>query len=80
MLIGIPTYANVTSVIPIAGELINQGLPVGTAFAFMLSTAAASVPEFIMLKKIMTGKLLALFGAYLFVYFVICGWILNFVY
>ena len=80
VLIGIPTYANVTSVIPIAGELINQGLPVGTAFAFMLSTAAASVPEFIMLKKIMTGKLLALFGAYLFVYFVICGWILNFVY
>lgn len=80
VVIGIPTYANVTSVIPITGELINKGLPVGTAFAFMLSTAAASVPEFIMLKKVMTGKLLALFAAYLFAYFVICGWTLNLFY
>lgn len=80
VLVGIPTYANVTSVIPIAGELINKGLPVGTAFAFMLSTAAASVPEFIMLKKVMTTRLLALFAAYLFVYFTVCGWILNLAY
>lgn len=77
VLVGIPTYANVTSVVPITGELIRQGLPVGTALAFMLSTAAASVPEFIMLKKVMTGRLLALFAAYLFVYFTICGWVLN---
>ena len=80
VVIGIPTYADVTSVIPITGELINKGLPVGTAFAFMLSTEAASVPEFIMLKKVMTGKLLALFAAYLFAYFVLCGWTLNLFY
>ena len=77
VLIGIPTYANVTSVIPITAELIRQGLPVGTAFAFMLSTAAASVPEFIMLKKVMTARLLILFASYLLVYFTLCGWILN---
>lgn len=77
VLVGIPTYANVTSVVPITGELIRQGLPIGTALAFMLSTAAASVPEFIMLKKVMTGRLLALFATYLFVYFTICGWVLN---
>ena len=46
----------------------------------MLSTAAASVPEFIMLKKVMTGKLLALFAAYLFACFVLCGWTLNLFY
>lgn len=79
VLIGIPTYANVTSVIPVTTELINQGLPVGTAFAFMLSTAAASVPEFIMLKKVMSVKLLALFGLYLFASFTIVGWVLNFI-
>ena len=77
VMIGIPTYANVTSVIPVTAELIRQGLPVGTAFAFMLSTAAASVPEFIMLKKVMTARLLILFAAYLLVYFTLCGWILN---
>ena len=77
VMIGIPTYANVTSVIPVTAELIRQGLPVGTAFAFMLSTAAASVPEFIMLKKVMTARLLILSAAYLLVYFTLCGWILN---
>lgn len=77
VLIGIPTYANVTSVIPVTSELINQGLPVGTAFAFMLSTAAASVPEFVMLKKVMSVRLLAIFGGYLLVAFMICGWVLN---
>ena len=75
--IGIPTYANVTSVIPVTSELINQGLPVGTAFAFMLATAAASVPEFVMLKKVMSVRLLVLFGAYLLVAFMLCGWVLN---
>lgn len=75
--IGIPTYANVTSVIPVTSELINQGLPVGTAFAFMLSTVAASVPEFVMLKKVMTMRLLVLFGGYLLVAFMLCGWTLN---
>ena len=77
VMIGIPTYANVTSVIPVTAELIRQGLPVGTAFAFMLSTAAVSVPEFIMLKKVMTARLLILFASYLLVYFTLCGWILN---
>ena len=48
--------------------------------ALVDSTAATSVPEFIMLKKVMTGKLLALFAAYLFAYFVLCGWTLNLFY
>lgn len=75
--LGIPTYANATTVIPVAGELIRQGLPVGTAFAFMLSTAAASVPEFVMLRKVLSPRLLALFGGWLMVCFTLIGWLLN---
>ncbi|MEG1979770.1 MAG: permease [Victivallaceae bacterium] len=78
--VGIPTYANATGVIPIIGALISKGLPVGTAFAFMLSTAAVSLPEFIMLKKVMTVKLLLIFALYLLVFFTCCGWILNLIY
>ncbi len=78
--VGIPTYANATGVIPVIGALITKGLPVGTAFAFMLSTAAVSLPEFIMLKKVMNIKLLLIFAAYLLVFFTLCGWILNFIY
>lgn len=80
VIVGIPTYANATGVIPVIGALIAKGLPAGTAFAFMLSTAAVSLPEFIMLKKVMTFKLLAIFAFYLLVFFTLCGWILNFVY
>jgi len=79
VLIGIPTYANATGVIPVVGALIQKGLPVGTAFAFMLATAAASLPEFIMLKKVMSIKMLVVFAAYLLVFFTLCGWFLNFI-
>lgn len=78
--IGIPTYANATGVIPVIGALIQKGLPVGTAFAFMLSTAAVSLPEFIMLKKVMKMKLLFIFALYLLVFFTLCGWLLNIIY
>ncbi len=77
--IGIPTYANATGVIPVVGALIQKGLPVGTAFAFMLATAAASLPEFIMLKKVMTIKMLVVFAVYLLIFFTLCGWFLNFI-
>lgn len=78
--IGIPTYANATGVIPVIGALIQKGLPVGTAFAFMLATAAASLPEFIMLKKVMRMNMLVLFAVYLLVFFTLCGWVLNYIY
>lgn len=80
VVIGIPSYANATGVIPVIGALIQKGLPVGTAFAFMLSTTAASLPEFIMLKKVMSVKLLMIFAVYLLVFFTLCGWILNSIY
>jgi len=80
VMIGIPSYANATGVIPVIGALIQKGLPVGTAFAFMLSTTAASLPEFIMLKKVMNVRLLIIFAAYLLVFFTLCGWILNLIF
>lgn len=80
VIIGIPTYANATGVIPVIGALISKGMPVGTAFAFMLSTAAASLPEFIMLKQVMKTKLLVVFALYLLVFFTLCGWVLNIFY
>lgn len=79
VVIGIPTYANATGVIPIVGMLIQKGLPVGTAFAFMLSTVAVSLPEFIMLRKVMSLRLLLIFATYLLIFFTICGVLLNIV-
>jgi len=80
VLLGIPTYANITGIIPVVAALIDKGLPTGTAFAFMMSATAASLPEFIILKKVMKTRLLIYFFLYLLTFFTLCGWFLNIFY
>lgn len=60
--VGIPIYTNILGVIPVAESLIAKGLPVGTALAFLMSVAALSLPQFIMLKKVMKKKLIVAYG------------------
>lgn len=50
---GLPLYTNVTGILPIMESLLTKGLPVGTTLAFCLSSVAASIPEFVMLKQVM---------------------------
>jgi len=69
VLIGIPLYSNASGVIPVAQSLIEKGLPVGTTLAFMMSTVAASFPEFMMIKQVMQTKLLLIFFTMLLVMF-----------
>lgn len=76
-LLGIPLYSNASGVIPVAESLLNKGLPVGTTLAFMMSTVAASFPEFMMLKQVMKPKLLLIFFLLLLVMFTSVGWIFN---
>ena len=76
--IGIPLYSNATGIIPVAESLLQKGLPLGTTLAFMMSTVAASLPEFMMLKQVMKLKLLLIFFAMLLFFFTLTGWISNF--
>ena len=80
VVLGIPLYANAGGVIPVVETLIRQGLPVGTAMAFMMSVVAASFPEFMMLKQVMKPQLLVIFFIILLIFFTLAGWILNFVF
>lgn len=77
VVVGIPLYSNATGVIPILESLLNAGLPLGTTLAFCMSTVAASIPEFVMLKQVMQWRLLALVYSVLLVSFTIIGWLLN---
>jgi uncharacterized protein len=79
VLFGIPLYSNATGVIPIMESLIAKGLPIGTTMAFCMSTVAASFPEFILLKQVMTWKLLIIILVMLLFSFTLVGWILNLV-
>lgn len=79
VLIGVPVYSSIMGVIPVAESLIAKGLPVGTAIAFMMSVAALSLPQFILLKKAMKKKLLFYYGGVLSLGIVILGIFLNFI-
>lgn len=77
VLLGIPLYSNATGVIPIMESLINNGLPIGTTLAFCMSTVAASLPEFILLKQVMQWRLLAILFVVLLTAFTLVGWTFN---
>jgi len=64
-------------VIPVVESLLNKGLPIGTALAFMMSVVAASLPEFMLLKQVMKTRLLVIFFLTLMVMFTCAGWIFN---
>jgi hypothetical protein len=78
--LGIPLYSNATGIIPVAESLLAKGLPVGTTLAFMMSTVAASFPEFMLLKQVMKKELLFIFFGMLLVLFTCTGLILNYIF
>ncbi|MCU0680441.1 MAG: permease, partial [Planctomycetes bacterium] len=60
-LLGIPLYSNAAGVIPLISVLTEKGMALGTALAFMMAVTALSLPEFMILKKIMKVKLIIIF-------------------
>ncbi len=77
VLVAIPFYSNVTGIVPIMESLLLKGLPIGTTLAFCMSAVAASIPEVMLLRQIMTIKLQAVFIFYLWVIFTLTGWFFN---
>ncbi len=62
VLIGIPLYSNAAGVIPLVSALTEKGVSMGTTLAFMMSVTALSLPEFMILKKVMKTKLIFIFA------------------
>lgn len=77
--VGAPIYANHVGVIPIVQALLLKGVPVGTALVMLMSITAISLPEMIMLKKVLSWKMIAIFTGYLIVSFIIVGYLLNWI-
>ncbi len=79
ILIGIPMYSNAAGIIPIVSVLIEKGISLGTALAFMMSVIALSLPEIIILKKVLKWQLIASFIGIVAVGIVTVGFIFNYV-
>lgn len=77
-LVGIPLYAGCSTLVPVVFALSAQGIPLGTALAFMMSIAGLSLPEAIILKKVMTMKLLVIFFGIVAIGIILIGYLFNF--
>jgi uncharacterized membrane protein YraQ (UPF0718 family) len=77
VLLGIPLYANATGIIPVAEAMLGKGVAVGTTLALMMSVAALSLPEMLILRKVIRWPALALFATVLAVAFTLVGWGFN---
>jgi hypothetical protein len=61
--LGVPLYSNAAGTIPIVEALLGKGLPLGSALAFMMAVTALSIPELVILRRVMKPRLLATFVA-----------------
>ncbi len=77
VIIGVPLYANVAGVLPITEVLVKQGLPIGTVLAFTMAVTAISLPEMIILRKILKPQLLGVFIGILTVSIIFTGYLFN---
>jgi uncharacterized membrane protein YraQ (UPF0718 family) len=77
VLIGVPLYSNAAGVIPIVKSLIEKGLPIGTSLAFMMSVTALSLPEIIILRKVLKPRLLAIYATIVALGIIFTGYLFN---
>ncbi len=78
ILIGVPMYSNAAGIIPIVSVLMEKGVSLGTALAFMMSVIALSLPEIIILKKVLKWQLIAIFVGIVAMGIVMVGFIFNY--
>ena len=79
VILGVPMYGSCAAIVPIAVVLFRKGVPLGTALAFMMATAALSLPEAVILRRAMKLKLIAIFFGVTTVAIVVTGYLFNLV-
>ena len=77
VLMGVPMYTNAAGVIPIVQALLAKGAALGTVLAFMMSVIALSLPEMIILRKVLKVRLIATFVAVVAMGILIVGFVFN---
>jgi uncharacterized membrane protein YraQ (UPF0718 family) len=79
VLLGIPLYSNAAGVIPVVYALMEKGAALGTVLAFMMSVVALSLPELLILRRVLKPRLIGIFIVIVAVAIVITGYMFNWV-
>jgi len=77
VLIGVPLYSNAAGVLPLVEALHDKGLPMGTLLAFMMAVVALSLPELILLRRVLKPRLIATFVAVVAIGIIAVGYLFN---
>lgn len=77
VLLAVPMYANATSIVPIVQVFVAKGIPLGTAIAFMMAVIGLSLPEAMLLKRVMTLKLIMIFFTTVALLIIFSGYLFN---
>ena len=77
VLIGVPLYNSASGMVPIIYALMEKGLPLGTALAFMMAVCAISFPEMIILRRVLKVQMIGIFAAILSVAIIATGYLFN---
>lgn len=77
VLVGVPLYSNAAGILPLVEALYAKGLPMGTLLAFMMATVALSLPEIILLRRVLKPKLIAVFVAVTAIGIIAVGYLFN---
>jgi len=80
VLIGVPLYSNAAGIIPIVSVLIEKGASLGTSLAFMMAVIGLSLPEMIILKKVLKLPLILTFIGIVAIGIIIVGYLFNFIF
>jgi uncharacterized protein len=80
VIIGVPMYSNAAGIIPVVQALLGKGASLGTVLAFMMSVIGLSLPEMIILRKVLKLQLILIFAGIVAVGIIIVGYLFNFIY
>ncbi len=76
-ILAVPMYSNASGILPVVQVLVAKGIPLGTAIAFMMGVVGLSLPEAMLLKKVMTFKLIGIFFGVVTLCIIISGYVFN---
>jgi uncharacterized membrane protein YraQ (UPF0718 family) len=76
-ILAVPMYSNASGILPVVQVLVSKGIPIGTAIAFMMGVVGLSLPEAMLLKKVMTLKLIGIFFGVVTLCIIISGYLFN---
>ncbi len=76
-ILAVPMYSNASGILPVVQVLVAKGIPLGTAIAFMMGVVGLSLPEAMLLKKVMTLKLIGIFFGVVMLCIMLSGYLFN---